>query len=149
MLQPSWCAFVVGSLLPSVTPKLFHSTNKPIWYLMASSRHTTAAQRFACGHRKQRRVSSAVTRALLKATLRRGQHYFNLVPCLFPKYFCRGPRIVPVKMCTLSSRWQWLHESETIVIVEHSLMFCAPPNTGSLQFRMLAKRIKVGFSLSV
>ena len=26
---------------------------------------------------------------------------------------------------------------------EHSLLFCAPPNTGSLQFRMLAKRMKV------
>eukprot|EP00904_Undaria_pinnatifida_P008809 jgi/Undpi1/5058/HiC_scaffold_19.g08410.m1 len=42
----------------------------------------------------------------------------------------------------LSSRKQWLHESETIVNVEHSLLFCASPNTGSLQFRMLAKRMK-------
>ncbi|CAM9252771.1 unnamed protein product, partial [Laminaria digitata] len=39
-------------------------------------------------------------------------------------------------------RRQWLRESETIVNVEHSLLFCAPPNTGSLQFRMLAKRMK-------
>lgn len=34
------------------------------------------------------------------------------------------------------------------MIVEHSLLFCAPPNAGSLQFRMLAKRIEVGFVLS-
>ena len=33
--------------------------------------------------------------------------------------------------------------------VEHSLLFCAPPNTGSLQFRMLAKRMKVHFVMSV
>ncbi|CAM9549883.1 unnamed protein product [Laminaria digitata] len=39
-------------------------------------------------------------------------------------------------------REQWLHESETIVNMKHSLLFCAPPNTGSLQFRMLAKRMK-------
>ena len=48
-----------------------------------------------------------------------------------------------VRMCSRSSRGQWLHESETIVNVEHSLLFCAPPNTGSLQFRMLAKRMEV------
>ncbi|CAM9511475.1 unnamed protein product, partial [Laminaria digitata] len=39
-------------------------------------------------------------------------------------------------------RRQWLRESETIVNMEHSLLFCAPPNTGSLQFRMLAKRME-------
>ncbi|CAM9342695.1 unnamed protein product, partial [Ectocarpus sp. 13 AM-2016] len=37
---------------------------------------------------------------------------------------------------------QWLAETETIVNVERSLLFCAPPNTGSLQFRMLAKRMQ-------
>ncbi|CAM9444879.1 unnamed protein product, partial [Laminaria digitata] len=40
------------------------------------------------------------------------------------------------------SRRQWLRESETIVNKEQSLLFCAPPNTGSLQFRMLAKRMQ-------
>lgn len=48
-----------------------------------------------------------------------------------------------------SSRLQWLRESETIVIKEHKLLFCAPPNTGSLQFRMLAKRMKVRVVLLV
>lgn len=48
-----------------------------------------------------------------------------------------------------SSRRQWLRESETIVNKDHKLLFCAPPNTGSLQFRMLAKRIKVRFLRSV
>ncbi|CAM9272261.1 unnamed protein product, partial [Laminaria digitata] len=42
----------------------------------------------------------------------------------------------------LCFRKQWLFESETMVNVEQSLLFCAPPNTGSLQFRMLAKRMK-------
>ncbi|CAB1105808.1 unnamed protein product [Ectocarpus sp. CCAP 1310/34] len=37
---------------------------------------------------------------------------------------------------------QWLAETETIVNVERSLLLCAPPNTGSLQFRMLAKRMQ-------
>ncbi|CAN0138496.1 unnamed protein product, partial [Ectocarpus fasciculatus] len=37
---------------------------------------------------------------------------------------------------------QWLAETETIVNVERSLLFCAPPNTGSLQFKMLAKRMQ-------
>ncbi|CAM9890433.1 unnamed protein product, partial [Scytosiphon promiscuus] len=37
---------------------------------------------------------------------------------------------------------QWLAETETIVNKERSLLFCAPPNTGSLQFRMLAKRMQ-------
>lgn len=40
-------------------------------------------------------------------------------------------------------RRQWLAESETIVDKERSLLFCAAPNTGSLQFRMLAKRMQV------
>ncbi|CAM9890366.1 unnamed protein product [Scytosiphon promiscuus] len=39
-------------------------------------------------------------------------------------------------------RRQWLAETETIVNKERSLLFCAPPNTGSLQFRMLAKRMQ-------
>ncbi|CAM9969291.1 unnamed protein product, partial [Laminaria digitata] len=46
------------------------------------------------------------------------------------------------ELCFGSSRNQWLFESETIVNMEQSLLFCAPPNTGSLQFRMLAKRMK-------
>ncbi|CAM9540049.1 unnamed protein product, partial [Ectocarpus fasciculatus] len=37
---------------------------------------------------------------------------------------------------------EWLTESETIVVMERSLLFCAAPNTGSLQFRMLAKRMQ-------
>ncbi|CAB1117046.1 unnamed protein product [Ectocarpus sp. CCAP 1310/34] len=37
---------------------------------------------------------------------------------------------------------EWLAESETIVVMEPSLLFCAAPNTGSLQFRMLAKRMQ-------
>ncbi|CAM9919038.1 unnamed protein product [Ectocarpus sp. 6 AP-2014] len=37
---------------------------------------------------------------------------------------------------------EWLAESETIVVMERSLLFCAAPNTGSLQFRMLAKRMQ-------
>ncbi|CAM9253194.1 unnamed protein product, partial [Ectocarpus sp. 8 AP-2014] len=37
---------------------------------------------------------------------------------------------------------EWLTESETIVVLERSLLICAAPNTGSLQFRMLAKRIQ-------
>ncbi|CAN0120809.1 unnamed protein product, partial [Ectocarpus fasciculatus] len=37
---------------------------------------------------------------------------------------------------------EWLTESETIVVTERSLLFCAAPNTGSLQFRMLAKRMQ-------
>ncbi|CAN0189359.1 unnamed protein product [Ascophyllum nodosum] len=41
-----------------------------------------------------------------------------------------------------NSRSQWLSESETIINTERSLLFCAPPNAGSLQFRMLAKRMK-------
>eukprot|EP00903_Cladosiphon_okamuranus_P010490 g9922.t1 len=39
-------------------------------------------------------------------------------------------------------RRQWLAESETIVNKERSLLFCAAPNAGSLQFRMLAKRMQ-------
>lgn len=39
----------------------------------------------------------------------------------------------------------FLAESETIVNKDHSLLFCAPPNAGSLQFRMLAKRMQVGW----
>ena len=57
--------------------------------------------------------------------------------------------MIALKLCSGSSRSQWLRESETIVNVEHSLLFCAPPNTGSLQFRMLAKRMKVSFMLTV
>ena len=41
------------------------------------------------------------------------------------------------------TRSQWLSKSETIIDTERSLLFCAPPNAGSLQFRMLAKRMKV------
>ncbi|CAM9555173.1 unnamed protein product [Ectocarpus sp. 12 AP-2014] len=37
---------------------------------------------------------------------------------------------------------EWLAESETFVVMERSLLICAAPNTGSLQFRMLAKRIQ-------
>eukprot|EP00903_Cladosiphon_okamuranus_P010491 g9923.t1 len=39
-------------------------------------------------------------------------------------------------------RRRWLSESETIINKERSLLFCAPPNAGSLQFRMLAKRMQ-------
>eukprot|EP00904_Undaria_pinnatifida_P002354 jgi/Undpi1/12119/HiC_scaffold_5.g01795.m1 len=53
-----------------------------------------------------------------------------------------SPRTQATFPPTGKSRNLWLHQSETIVNVEHSLLFCAPPNTGSLQFRMLAKRIK-------
>eukprot|EP00903_Cladosiphon_okamuranus_P010492 g9924.t1 len=39
-------------------------------------------------------------------------------------------------------RQRWLSESETIVNKERSLLFCAPQNAGSLQLRMLAKRMQ-------
>lgn len=45
--------------------------------------------------------------------------------------------------CPESPRHQWLSESETIINTKRSLLFCAPPNAGSLQFRMLAKRMEV------
>ncbi|CAM9205839.1 unnamed protein product [Sphacelaria rigidula] len=54
---------------------------------------------------------------------------------LAPRTFTKFP--VPEE-----SREQWLYESETIVIEEKKLLFCTPPNTGSMQFRMLAKRMQ-------
>ena len=66
-------------------------------------------------------------------------------PFCFP-IECNNHRSPPdFQLCARTSRRQWLRESETIVNEEHKLLFCAPPNTGSLQFRMLAKRMQVNF----
>lgn len=42
-----------------------------------------------------------------------------------------------------NDRRQWLCESETIVNEHNKLLFCALPNSGAMQFRMLAKRMRV------
>lgn len=49
----------------------------------------------------------------------------------------------------LVPRDQWLAAAETIVDRKHSLLICVPPNTGSLQFRMLAKRMQVWANMIV
>ena len=66
---------------------------------------------------------------------------------LLPVLFCCRCLCIGAFETSAKSRQQWLRESETIVNIEHSLLFCAPPNTGSLQFRMLAKRMEVRFLL--
>lgn len=71
---------------------------------------------------------------------------FNFIP-----YFLLGGNILHSPSSHISPekrRRQWLFESETIINTEHSLLFCAPPNVGSLQFRMLAKRMEVCYHIA-
>lgn len=64
-------------------------------------------------------------------------------PLLVPPSPLRSPRFLSKTWPTSTCSREWLAESETIVVMARSLLFCAAPNTGSLQFRMLAKRMQV------